>query len=299
VTVLAMPPVETLDLFSWETAPAAAEQRRCREDLEAGRVVVLPGLDFTLHEGEKRFLSGDWSDERSKNISWDAERNELSGVLQRGADLADLADLTVLLSRYRAAAERLVSALVPEYAVHLETARTSLRTAAVEERAQRGPKDDRLLHVDAFPSRPMGGRRILRVFSNVGSVPRVWRIGEPFARAAARLFPSLRSPASFKAAALAALGVTRGRRSPYDHAMLALHDALKAEDRGGRATPAATFAFPPGSTWIAFTDQVLHAAVAGRCLLEQTFHIPVQAMAEPASSPLRVLERLAGCALAP
>jgi hypothetical protein len=33
--------------------------------------------------------------------------------------------------------------------------------------------------------------------------------------------------------------------------------------------------------------------MAGHCALEQTFHVPVAAMADPASTPLRVLERLA------
>ena len=56
--------------------------------------------------------------------------------------------------------------------------------------------------------------------------------------------------------------------------------------------------FPPGTTWLCFTDLVLHAALAGHCALEQTFHLPVAAMAHPERSPLRVLEGLAGRALA-
>ena len=38
-----------------------------------------------------------------------------------------------------------------------------------------------LLHVDAFPSRPTQGWRILRVFANVNSSePRVWVTSDPF-----------------------------------------------------------------------------------------------------------------------
>ena len=41
--------------------------------------------------------------------------------------------------------------------------------------------DDRLLHIDAFPSRPMRGRRILRFFANVApNSPRHWHVGQPF-----------------------------------------------------------------------------------------------------------------------
>jgi hypothetical protein len=43
---------------------------------------------------------------------------------------------------------------------------------------------------------------------------------------------------------------------------------------------------------------VLHAALAGHCALEQTFHLPVPAMQHPERSPLRVLEQLVGRTLA-
>ena len=55
--------------------------------------------------------------------------------------------------------------------------------------------------------------------------------------------------------------------------------------------------FAAGATWLCFTDQVLHAALAGHCALEQTFHLSIAALAHPEQSPLRVLERLAGRAL--
>ena len=37
--------------------------------------------------------------------------------------------------------------------------------------------------------------------------------------------------------------------------------------------------FPPGSCWLVFTDQVLHAALGGEFALEQTFHLDVAQMA--------------------
>ena len=52
-----------------------------------------------------------------------------------------------------------------------------------------------------------------------------------------------------------------------------------------------------GSSWLCFTDQVLHAAMAGHHALEQTFYVPVEQMAMPALSPLRVLEAMRGRAL--
>jgi len=49
--------------------------------------------------------------------------------------------------------------------------------------------------------------------------------------------------------------------------------------------------FPPGATWMVFTDQVSHAALAGQFALEQTFFIPAYALEDQASAPLRVLEK--------
>ena len=44
--------------------------------------------------------------------------------------------------------------------------------------------------------------------------------------------------------------------------------------------------FAPGTTWLCFSDQVMHAAVSGQFMLEQTIHLPVAALYDPARSPL-------------
>jgi hypothetical protein len=74
--------------------------------------------------------------------------------------------------------------------------------------------------------------------------------------------------------------------------MLQLHDLMKADNAYQRDAPQTAFDFPAGSTWMAFTDQVSHAAMAGQYQLEQTFLLPVDAMVSPERSPLRILERL-------
>jgi hypothetical protein len=56
--------------------------------------------------------------------------------------------------------------------------------------------------------------------------------------------------------------------------------------------------FPAGSTWVCYTDQVSHAAVAGQHQFEQTFRLSVRRMHDERTSPLRVLEGLAGRKLA-
>lgn len=210
-----------------------------------------------------------------------------------------LAALTAMLDRFGRGAEALVRGLLPRYAASLERARTSFRPAEIAGRTTTPRHDDKRLHVDAFPTRPMRGRRILRLFSNVApeGVMREWRVGEPFPDFAAQFLPKLKPMAPGRAWAMNLLGLTKGPRSPYDHLMLGLHDAGKLDGNYQAKAPRVVLSFPPGSTWMCFTDAVLHAALAGRCALEQTFHVPVEAMAEPDRSPLKVLERLSGRAL--
>jgi hypothetical protein len=69
---------------------------------------------------------------------------------------------------------------------------------------------------------------------------------------------------------------------------------MKEDTAYQSAAPQLPFDFPPGSTWMAFTDQVSHAAMSGQHQLEQTFLLPVDAMLDPERSPLRILERLKG-----
>ena len=80
--------------------------------------------------------------------------------------------------------------------------------------------------------------------------------------------------------------------------MLQLHDRMKGDDEFQRSSPQSAVDFPAGSTWLAFTDEVSHAAMSGQYQLEQTFLLPVDAMRNPERSPLRILERLEGRPLA-
>jgi hypothetical protein len=92
--------------------------------------------------------------------------------------------------------------------------------------------------------------------------------------------------------------IIKGMRTPYDHLMLGIHDRMKADQGYQSKCAQAKLAIPPGATWACFTDSVSHAAMSGQFAFEQTFYLPVDAMQEPSRSPLRVLERLTGRALA-
>jgi hypothetical protein len=203
-----------------------------------------------------------------------------------------------MMARFANQASSLVHDLLP-YA-QIERARTSYRPVEVKGRGYSKISDDRLLHIDAFPSRPMrAGRRILRFFANVApSSPRHWLVGEPFEPFARSFLPRIGPHLPGKSWLYEKLGVTRGRRSLYDELMLSLHDAAKLDADFQKASPRQRIDFPAQSCWLVFTDQVLHAALGGEFALEQTFHLDVAEMAEPARAPIRVLERLSGRQLA-
>ena len=90
---------------------------------------------------------------------------------------------------------------------------------------------------------------------------------------------------------LAAMRLTKGVRSHYDHLMLGLHDCAKADTDYQRRCRQQIVRFAPGTTWICFSDQVMHAAISGQFMLEQTIHLPVSALYARESSPLAILER--------
>ena len=262
--------------------------------LEAGRVVVLPNLAFVASEQELSVLSPDLLSGKRKNISFDPATGTVGGA----SDVP--APLDAMIRRFASYTEALTSGLLAPYAGQLRIARTSFRPAEIAGRTYSPRKDDKRLHVDAFPTRPTHGDRILRVFANIApdGRQRDWRVGEPFADLAARYLSTLPPPAAARARLYAMLGLTKGVRSGYDQMMLALHDRMKLDDAYQQTAPSLPWSFPAGTTWMVFTDQVSHAALAGHFALEQTFYLPVGAMVSPDTAPLRVLERLTGRALA-
>jgi hypothetical protein len=261
--------------------------------LESGEVLYLPGLGFKFEQGEERFLSDRWSDGKAKNINIRPSSDTVRGAAGGASDLAQLRDM---LARYARQSEQLVAALFPGFLAHMQRGGTSFRPFGVTQRQTSWRKDDTRLHVDAFPSNPTRGVRLLRVFTTVNpdGQARVWRVGEPFRAFAAKFLPRTRTPPPGWLWLLHALGITKKRRSAYDHLMLQLHDGVKADLNYQRTAPQQEFGFPPGATWVVFSDQVLHAAMSGQMMFEQTFYLDPEGLAHPEKSPLRVLEELTG-----
>jgi hypothetical protein len=263
--------------------------------LERGEVVALPGHGFTLEPAERSLLDAGASDGRAKNISFDPASGRVGHAALEGEALETA---RAMMRRFCDWARELVTGLAPGYAAAIQPGKTSFRPCQVEGRALSPRKDDARLHVDAFPSQPVQGRRILRVFANIDPEgrPRVWNLGEPFEAFAGRFSP--KAPSRAGAWVSGALAFAKGPRTPYDAMMLALHDGAKLDEAYQGSAPRQRWSFAAGSSWVVFTDAALHAALSGQHALEQTFLVPVQAMAEPDAAPLKVLERMTGRRLA-
>lgn len=283
--------IETLALSSWQTDEAV--DPRWQRALEQGQVLFCPRLAFELSAAEQRYLDPSFSDSRRKSIYIRADRDGLFGTDAAAPDQAALAQL---LRRFEHGALGLLAHLFPSYVGSMRAAGTSFRPRPTggQEKPLSWRKDDRRLHIDSFPSNPTRGMRLLRVFSNVGSAPRVWRVGEPFAAMAQHFLPAIRPPLPGYATLLHRLGITKRERSDYDHYMLHLHDRAKADLDYQAQCPQERIEFPPGSSWICFSDQVMHAAEAGQYMMEQTIHLPLTALAYPEYSPLALLEAQLG-----
>ncbi len=281
---------------TWHPELNSQEHKQAIETLEQGKILFFPELAFALNENEKHFLNPKYLAPKSKNITY----NIRSKYLGRAAGSEpELKGLEEMLHRFAQASCELIESVLPEYKGKFVQGRTSFRPAPVSNRKTSYRKDDRLLHVDAFPSTPTHGLRILRVFSNINpnGEPRVWHVGESFSEVVKKFISQTPKPFPGKHTLMKLLKLTKTKRSIYDHYMMNLHNRMKADLSYQQKAIQERLELPANSTWIVYTDQVSHAALAGQFMLEQTFYLPVEAMHEPANSPLRILEKVVGQAL--
>ena len=278
-----------IDFIDWAEAHSRPEWTAA---VEAGKVLYFPRLGFAVQPEEQALLREDTLAPKSRNISLGAD-----GVLKGAAGSAqDQQALAAMVGRFRQQALQLVDDLLPEYKGQLRVAPTSFRPKQVETRAQSVRADDQRMHVDAFPSRPSYGERLLRVFTNLNphGVPRVWRVGEDFETVARQFLPQAKPYRLWQAKLLNAVHATKSLRSEYDHLMLQLHDLMKFDEQYQKNGTQVTVPFPPGSVWVCFSDQATHAVMSGQFMMEQTLYLPPGREVNPTSSPLQILTRLVG-----
>ena len=265
--------------------------------LEQGKILSFRKPPFTLTEEERSFLvSIRPGDSRlHKNVSY----RPVPDVLRGFSDGQENARRMHRLMRdYSRRAREFVSRFLAPYAGHLRLDYASFRP--LEEAGRDLPlhKKNDLLHVDAFPTRPTRGGRILRVFTNVNPTRnREWFVSDPFPLLAERyaVQAGIQRVAATRVGGqlkrlMRRLGLPVTDRSPYDRFMLRFHDFLKENAVYQESCKKVRLEFPPLTTWLVFTDGVAHAVLSGQYAIEQTFVVPVESLVSPEHAPIRVLE---------
>lgn len=276
------------------------------ELLEDGNILFFPSTPFSFPEEEIAFLLTQKQGRSSgrKNIAYKPQMDRITN--HDTDDPQAAARLKSILANYSKRVTDFLSHLLSPYANEWKHDYASFRPFQEQGRKLRLRARNDLLHIDAFPTRPLHGARILRFFTNINPVEaRRWITSEGFAHLAKKYSQQVSIPPSigynFKERLrkkiqqmLLLTGLKIPLRSPYDHFMLKMHNFLKENEEFQKNCHKDQWEFPPGSCWIVFTDQVPHAALAGQYALEQTFLIPPKGLLCPEKAPVAVLERLSG-----
>ncbi len=274
--------------------------------LERGEVVYYPTCPFPLPEGSDMdfLLAQRLASRAHKNVSYDPRRDRAAGFFRESAAQAE--QTRAVLAEFSRGVTAWLAGVLPRYAGSWRLDMVSYRPVEEATRKARLKARNDLLHVDAFPTRPTNGWRILRCFANVNPTePRVWVTSDPFARLLARYGAAAGLPGAgggdwvrrMRDGVLRLFRPGKPSRSVYDAFMLRLHDYLKANEDFQERGPKHFWKFPPGSAWLAMTDTCSHAVLRGRFALEHSYFVAPAALALPDESPAALLRRMCGRAV--
>jgi 3-deoxy-D-manno-oct-2-ulosonic acid (Kdo) hydroxylase len=295
--------------------PASSDQARswCAQ-LEAGGILYFPQTPVPIPAADLEFLLGSTQSgsRLHKNIAYKPNRDALSGTDNKSASPAEIARLHDVMRRYSASVASFLANFLAPYRQRWQLDYASFRPIEEQGRDLSLRQRNDLLHTDAFPTRPTRGARILRFFHNIHPTrTRDWVVGDSFPsvvghfvepslpRSLAPLLPvrdSSAARATRAAARLTGLAAVfpHLKRTPYDEFMMRLHNTMKEDAEFQRTCHREAIQFPPGSSWMVYTETVPHAVLAGQYALEQTFLVDAAAMVTPESAPIAVLEKMAG-----
>jgi 3-deoxy-D-manno-octulosonic acid hydroxylase-like protein len=274
--------------------------------LEAGNILFFSRPPFAIPQDDREFLLGQTqtSSALHKNVAYRPAEDRITGLAK--SENVEAARLRLILKNYSQHAAQFLGELLTPYAGKWRLDFASFRPLEERGRPARLHARNDLPHFDSFPTRPTNGDRILRFFTNLNpSQNRVWNTSQTFEAIGPHFAKSIGLPRARSTSPIArgvrglagALRLPGAHRSPYDNFMHRCHNAMKEDATFRETCPKQRWEFPPGSSWIVFTDCVSHAVLEGQYALEQTFLISRQAMVEPERSPIAILERIAGYAL--
>jgi len=291
-------------------ASSPEQARAWCAQLEAGDILYFPHSPVPLSADDVSFLLGQQQTDSSlhKNIAYKPNVDRLSGFDAKTASPAAVERLHGIMRRYSQSVVTFLTDFLAPYEANWQLDYASFRPQEEQGRDLPLRRRNDLLHTDAFPTRPTYGARILRFFNNIHPArTRDWVVSDPFAKTVRQFAPAQIAPQSGNALSRAGKAAARAvglgaaipslKRSPYDDFMMRFHNFLKENPQWQAACKKYGFQFPPGSSWMVYTDTVPHAVLAGQYALEQTLLVAPQAMVRPEVSPLRVLEEIAQAVL--
>ena len=291
-------------------SPSPQQKREWCAQLEAGDILYFPQTPILIPENDLQFLLGQQQTDSSlhKNIAYKPNIDKLSGVDAKTADAQAVARLQGIMRQYSKSVTAFLTGFLAPYKASWQLDYASFRPQEEEGRDLPQRRRNDLLHTDAFPTRPTYGSRILRFFNNIHPTrTRDWVVSDPFGQTVKQFVPMEIAPLPDSAISRAAKSLGRGmglgaaipsiKRSPYDDFMMRFHNFLKENPRFQSECPKYSFNFPAGSSWMVYTDTVPHAVLAGQYALEQTFLVRPEALVTPETSPLAVLQEIAGSTL--
>ena len=295
--VIALEPVQESQARAW-----------CQR-LEAGDILYFPQTPISFSPGDLSFLLGQQQTGSTlhKNIAYKPNLDSVSGL--DDASPTSAAQLQAIMRRYSQDVSRFLAGFLLPYQGRWQLDYASFRPQEEEGRDLPLRRRNDLLHTDAFPTRPTRGARILRFFNNIHPTrTRDWVVSDPFPVLARLYAPEQISlPATGNSASRALRSVANAaglghaipslKRSAYDDFMMRFHNFLKENASFQAECRKEYLQFPPGSSWMVYTDMVPHAVLSGQYALEQTFLVEHQAMVAPEFSPLSVLQAMTHSAL--
>jgi hypothetical protein len=277
--------------------------------LEAGDIVFFPETPIEIPSDDLAFLLGhkQVGGGYHKNIAYRPLEDRITGF--DAQDPSTTERLRGIMGRYSRDVIAFLQNFLASYQNRWKVDFASYRPEEEQSRDLALRKRNDLLHTDAFPTRPTHGDRILRFFNNIHpQKTRNWITTETFDVLVEKMragkleggntvpLPSSMETAGIRRA-LANLGfgglAPSLKRSPYDDFMMRFHNYLKENSAFQQNCPKQHWEFPPGSSWMVYTDMVSHAVLSGQFALEQTLIVSREAMVAPEKSPYGVLARLA------
>ncbi|MGF1578833.1 MAG: Kdo hydroxylase family protein [Gemmataceae bacterium] len=266
------------------------------EWLEQGKILCFRECPFAVPSAEDcAFLYGQQLGAFHKNITYDPATKHVSGF--RRSSQSQTVRLTNILRTFADQANDWLRQILPGYATRWHPDRASFRSEEEATRKLRLSARNDLIHVDAFPTRPAGGARLLRLFLNIHPTdPRVWVTSKTFPELFRDFGELIKGKQTWSVLRPWSLLQDQLRswwsmapRTNYDKFMLRFHHFLKSNDTFQEKCPKRFWKFPPGAVWVAFTDSLSHAVLRGQFALEHSFFVGLDGLVMPELAPATIL----------